>query len=149
MKHLSKIALFAVMSTVLATGTAVYADDEPSPPAAPPTESYLVSFKAGTSWDSQAASLVLDGVTETDSIPQLRMHAVDLVTGSDALAQLQADPTVARVEPDRTRGADAVPEPRVVGGYGETPGFSYRPHLENLIAHGAPPTSLLRRLVLD
>jgi len=46
------------------------------------------------------------------------------------------------------RGADAVPEPRVVGGYGETPGFTYRPHLENLIAHGAPPTSLLRRLVL-
>jgi len=46
------------------------------------------------------------------------------------------------------RGADAVPEPQLVGGYGETPGFTYRPHLENLIAHGAPPTSLLRRLVL-
>ena len=46
------------------------------------------------------------------------------------------------------RGEGAVPEPRVVGGYGETPGFSYRPHLENLISHGAPPTSLLRRLVL-
>jgi len=46
------------------------------------------------------------------------------------------------------RGADAVPEPRVVGGYGETPGFAYRPHLEGLIAHGAPPTSLLRRVVL-
>jgi uncharacterized protein (DUF885 family) len=46
------------------------------------------------------------------------------------------------------RGAEAVPEPRVVGGYGETQGFSYRPHLENLISHGAPPTSLLRRLVL-
>jgi hypothetical protein len=45
-------------------------------------------------------------------------------------------------------GGAAVPEPRVVGGYGETPGFTYRPHLENLIAHGAPPTSLLRRLVL-
>jgi len=47
-------------------------------------------------------------------------------------------------------GADgsAVPEPRVVGGFGDTPGFQYRPHLENLISHGAPPTSLLRRLVL-
>ena len=45
-------------------------------------------------------------------------------------------------------GESAVPEPRVVGGYGETPGFTYRPHLENLISHGAPPTSLLRRLVL-
>jgi uncharacterized protein (DUF885 family) len=44
--------------------------------------------------------------------------------------------------------ASAVPEPRVVGGFGDTPGFHYRPHLENLISHGAPPTSLLRRLVL-
>jgi uncharacterized protein (DUF885 family) len=46
------------------------------------------------------------------------------------------------------RGASAVPEPRVVGGFGETPGFSYRPHLEALISHGAPPTSLLRRILL-
>ncbi len=46
------------------------------------------------------------------------------------------------------RGADAVPEPRVVGGFGATPGFDYRAHLENVISHGSPPTSLLRRIVL-
>jgi uncharacterized protein (DUF885 family) len=46
------------------------------------------------------------------------------------------------------RGADAVPTPRVVGAYGHTPGFRYRPHLESVIAHGAPPTSLLRRILL-
>ena len=46
------------------------------------------------------------------------------------------------------RGAEAVPEPRVVGGFGETPGFSYRPHLESVLAHGTPPTSLLRRILL-
>ncbi len=46
------------------------------------------------------------------------------------------------------RGRDAVPTPRVVGDYGETPGFNYRPHLESVIAHGAPPTSLLRRILL-
>jgi uncharacterized protein (DUF885 family) len=45
--------------------------------------------------------------------------------------------------------AGDVPEPRVVGGFGETPGFRYRPHLENLIRHGAPPTSVLRRIVLS
>ncbi len=28
-----------------------------------------------------------------------------------------------------------------------TPGFRYRDHLEAVIAHGAPPTSLLRRLL--
>jgi hypothetical protein len=46
------------------------------------------------------------------------------------------------------RGADAVPEPRVVGGFGETPGFDRRRHLESVISHGSPPTALLRRIVL-
>jgi hypothetical protein len=46
------------------------------------------------------------------------------------------------------RGADAVPEPRVVGAFGETPGFDYRRHLESVIGHGTPPTSLLRRILL-
>ena len=46
------------------------------------------------------------------------------------------------------RGAAAVPEPRVVGGFGETPGFTYRPHLESVISHGTPPTSILRRILL-
>jgi uncharacterized protein (DUF885 family) len=46
------------------------------------------------------------------------------------------------------RGADAVPEPRVVGGFGETPGFVYREHLETVLSHGSPPIPLLRRLVL-
>jgi uncharacterized protein (DUF885 family) len=47
------------------------------------------------------------------------------------------------------RGADAVPEQRVVGGLGETPGFVYREHLESVIGHGSPPMSLLRRILLD
>ena len=47
------------------------------------------------------------------------------------------------------RGAGAVPEPRVVGDIGETPGFVYRRHLESVIGHGSPPTSLLRRILLD
>jgi hypothetical protein len=46
------------------------------------------------------------------------------------------------------RGADAVPEPRVVGGFGETPGFIYRDHLEAVLSHGEPPIPFLRRLVL-
>jgi hypothetical protein len=45
-------------------------------------------------------------------------------------------------------GEAAVPDPRVVGGFGETPGFRYRPHLESVLAHGTPPTSLLRRILL-
>ena len=54
----------------------------------------------------------------------------------------------AAVESGDTRGADSVPEPRVVGDLGETPGFVYRQHLESVIAHGTPPTSLLRQILL-
>ena len=46
-------------------------------------------------------------------------------------------------------GRDAVPAPRVVGGYGDTPGFDHRAHLEACLAHGIPPIPLLRRIVLD
>jgi hypothetical protein len=46
------------------------------------------------------------------------------------------------------RGADAVPEPRVVGGFGDTPGFVYRAHLEACLSHGSPPMPLLGRLVM-
>jgi len=51
------------------------------------------------------------------------------------------------VAPGDPRGAAAVPPPRVVGGFGETPGFAYRPYLEPL-AHGTLPTPVLRRLIL-
>ena len=44
--------------------------------------------------------------------------------------------------------ADAVPVPRVVGGYPATPGFDERAHVESVIAHGAPPIPLLRRILL-
>ena len=45
-------------------------------------------------------------------------------------------------------GEDAIPVPRVVGGYPATPGFDERAHLEAAIAHGAPPIPILRRIVL-
>ena len=34
------------------------------------------------------------------------------------------------------------------GGVGETPGFAYREHLEQVLAHGSPPIPLLRRILL-
>jgi uncharacterized protein (DUF885 family) len=46
------------------------------------------------------------------------------------------------------RGAAAVAPPRVVGGFGETPGFAYREHLEAVLAHGTPPIPALRRILL-
>ena len=46
-------------------------------------------------------------------------------------------------------GRDAVAADSLPGGFGATPGFAYRAHLEAVIAHGAPPASLLRRLLFD
>jgi hypothetical protein len=43
---------------------------------------------------------------------------------------------------------DDVPAPRVVGGYPHTPGFDERAHLEAVIAHGAPPIPIERRILL-
>ncbi len=43
---------------------------------------------------------------------------------------------------------EAVQTPRVVGGYPATPGFDERAHLEAVISHGAPPISILRRIML-
>jgi hypothetical protein len=52
----------------------------------------------------------------------------------------------------RRRAAAAAGAPEVVaddlpGRLGDTPGFSYRPHLESVISHGSPPTMLLRRIL--
>ena len=46
------------------------------------------------------------------------------------------------------RGTAAVPTPRVVGGYGPTPGFTYKEHLAAVLAHGTPPIPALRRILL-
>jgi uncharacterized protein (DUF885 family) len=43
------------------------------------------------------------------------------------------------------RGEAAVPTPRIVGGYGPTPGFVYRRHLESVLSGGELPLPLLRR----
>jgi uncharacterized protein (DUF885 family) len=65
----------------------------------------------------------------------MEMWDIELEARRRAAAAALADP--ASIEP---RG--------LPGGYGETPGFRYRPHLEAVIGHGAPPTSLLRRILL-
>ena len=48
----------------------------------------------------------------------------------------------------RAAGEAAFQASALPGGFGETPGFRYRSHLETVIGHGSPPTSLLRRIML-
>ena len=64
----------------------------------------------------------------------LEMWEIELEARRGAAAAVGADP--AAIE---ARG--------LPGGFGDTPGFALRAHLESVIAHGAPPTSLLRRIL--
>ena len=45
-------------------------------------------------------------------------------------------------------GADTVPEQRIRGGMGDSPGFDQRTHLERVISYGTPPVKWCRQLVL-
>jgi uncharacterized protein DUF885 len=107
--------------------------------------------------EDEAVALMVDGGFQEEaearnkynrarlSSTQLSTYFVGSLEFWDIEREVRRRAAVASRDP---RGAAAVPEPRVVGGFGDTPGFAYRPHLEKLIAHGAPPMSLLRRIVL-
>jgi hypothetical protein len=107
--------------------------------------------------EDEAISLMVDGGFQEEAearakYDRARLSSTQLCTyfvGSMQMWDLERDRrrALAAASADG-RGADAVPEPRVVGGFGETPGFDYRAHLEDVISHGSPPISLLRRLVL-
>ena len=62
----------------------------------------------------------------------MEMWSIELEARRRAAAAAGADPAVIQPGP-------------LPGGFGETPGFRYRDHLEAVISHGSPPTSLLRR----
>lgn len=105
----------------------------------------------------EAVSLMVDGGFQEEAealakFDRARLSSTQLSTyfaGSIEMWEIEREvrrrAAIASGDP---RGASAVPEPRVVGGFGETPGFTYRPHLESVVAHGSPPTSLLRRILL-
>jgi uncharacterized protein (DUF885 family) len=107
--------------------------------------------------EKEAVSLMVDGGFQEEAearakYDRARLSSTQLCTyfvGSMAMWDLERERRrrLAAASGD-PRGADAVPEPRVVGGFGETPGFVYRDHLESVLAHGTPPIPLLQRLLL-
>ncbi len=79
-----------------------------------------------------------------------RLSATQLSTyflGSLGMWDLEREARI-RAAVSAGAGRDAVPEASLVGGYGDTPGFDGRAHLEAAISHGAPPIPLLRRILL-
>ncbi|MFL5768588.1 MAG: DUF885 domain-containing protein [Chloroflexota bacterium] len=106
--------------------------------------------------EDEAVSLMVDGGFQEEAearakYDRARLSSTQLCTyfvGSMQMWDLERDRRrVAAAASGDPRGDDAVPAPRVVGGFGETPGFDYRAHLEEVISHGSPPIALLRRLL--
>jgi uncharacterized protein (DUF885 family) len=116
-----------------------------------------VGIHAGSMSEQEAMDLMVRGGFQEESearkkYDRARLSSTQLSTyfvGSMEMWNLERERRVrAALASGDPRGAAAVPAPRVVGGFGETPGFSYKEHLESVLAHGSPPIPLLRRILL-
>jgi len=99
--------------------------------------------------EDEAVSFMVDGGFQEESeartkYDRARLSSTQLSTyfaGSMEMWDLE-------LEARRRMAGDATIQPGdLPGGFGPTPGFRYRDHLESVIAHGAPSTELLRRIL--
>jgi hypothetical protein len=116
-----------------------------------------IGIHAGSMTQEEAMDLMVRGGFQEESEAtkkwdRARLTSTQLSTyfvGSMEMWSLERERRVrAAIASGDPRGAAAVPAPRVVGGFGETPGFSYREHLESVIAHGSPPIPVLHRILI-
>jgi uncharacterized protein (DUF885 family) len=107
--------------------------------------------------EDEAVSLMVEGGFQEESearnkYNRARLSSTQLSTYFvGAMAMWEVELERRRRLASRTAGpgaADAIVAGDLPGGLGETPGFRYREHLEQVMSHGSPPPSLLRRLVL-
>jgi uncharacterized protein (DUF885 family) len=106
--------------------------------------------------EDEAVDLMVDGGFQEEAearakYRRARLSSTQLSTyfaGSMEMWDIELD---ARRRAATRAGADpdAIRPRGLPGGFGETPGFRYRDHLEAVIGHGAPPTALLRRILFD
>lgn len=106
--------------------------------------------------EDEAVALMVDGGFQEEAearakYSRARLSSTQLSTyfaGSMEMWDLDLE---ARRRAAAATGADpaAIVAGGLPGGFGETPGFRYREHLEAVIGHGSPPTSLLRRILSD
>jgi hypothetical protein len=104
----------------------------------------------------EAISLMVDGAFQevseaTSKYDRARLSSTQLSTyfiGSRRMWDMEAEARRrAALGSGDPRGVGAVPSPRIVGGYGDTPGFDYRRHLEAVIGQGGLPLPLLQRVL--
>jgi uncharacterized protein (DUF885 family) len=107
--------------------------------------------------EEQAVALMVEGAFQEEAEARKKYERARLTstqlstyfTGSLELWSIEREARLrAAAAAGEPQGAGAIPEPRVVGGFGATPGFDYRAHLEACISYGTPPTSVLKRILL-
>jgi uncharacterized protein (DUF885 family) len=106
--------------------------------------------------EDEAVSLMIDGAFQEEAQARAKYNRARLTStqlstyfvGSLAFWDLEHEARRRAAAAVGAADAAAVPSPRVVGGYGSTPGFVYRDHLEACMNHGTPPMPLLGRLLL-
>jgi uncharacterized protein (DUF885 family) len=104
--------------------------------------------------EEEAVALMVEGGFQEEAearnkFKRARLSSTQLSTYFAGSVEMWDIELEARRRAAAAAGADpsAIRPGGLPGGFGETPGFRYREHLEAVIAHGAPPTSLLRRLL--
>jgi uncharacterized protein (DUF885 family) len=116
-----------------------------------------IGIHAGSMTESEAMYLMVNGGFQEESEAhkkwdRARLTSTQLSTyfvGSMEMWDLERERRVrAALDSGDPRGVAAVPVSRVVGGFGDTPGFSYKEHLESVIAYGSPPIPFIRRILL-
>jgi uncharacterized protein (DUF885 family) len=115
-----------------------------------------VGIHAGSMTEAEAMGLMVRGGFQEESEARkkwdrARLTSTQLSTyfvGSMEMWNVERERRVrAAIASGDPRGAAAVPESRVVGGLGKTPGFAYKEHLESVIAHGSPPIPFIKRIL--
>ena len=106
------VAEFTATATDPADRSATAAFETVADGFGPATEPHLVRFASGTSTETQSQILAAVGAEDTSYIAPLRIHGVLLPGGADlqpSIDALRSNPSVTRVEPDRTREAGGTP----------------------------------------
>ncbi len=106
--------------------------------------------------EDEAVALMVDGGFQEEAearnkYRRARLSSTQLSTYFAGSLEMWDIELEARRRAASAVGADpsAIQPGLLPGGLGDTPGFGYREHLEAVIGHGAPPTSLLRRLLYE
>ncbi len=106
------VALVIALTTALVTGAQVAPAGAVLASAEATSTTYIVSFVEGTPVADQAQVLAGAGVVDVAAVPVLRMHTVEVPTSGESgvVAELRSDPSVARVEADKTRAIEGTPD---------------------------------------